>query len=160
MSCLRWNVCPLNLWIWWTLLKYIISYKRRLEKKLRRDARRVQIMRMLRLNKDPAGSYEFVAEIVVEFESEVVSGMMQGSREYFTLIAVGTPTKEQFMVLYTGSDVAWIQCMPCSECYSHVNTIFNLDFSASFSPVRCNSSVCGQISAYNCHNGCYIYNVS
>nr|ABR16474.1 unknown [Picea sitchensis] len=141
------------------------SYERRLEETLRRDARRVRgleqrIEKRLRLNKDPAGSHENVAEVAAEFGGEVVSGMAQGSGEYFTRIGVGTPMREQYMVLDTGSDVVWIQCEPCSKCYSQVDPIFNPSLSASFSTLGCNSAVCSYLDAYNCHGGGCLYKVS
>ena len=39
----------------------------------------------------------------------VVSGLAQGSGEYFTKIRVGTPAPPALMVLDTGSDVVWLQ---------------------------------------------------
>nr|ABK24480.1 unknown [Picea sitchensis] len=141
------------------------SYERRLEEKLRREAARVRaleqrIERKLKLKKDPAGSYENVAGVTAEFGSEVVSGMEQGSGEYFTRIGIGTPTREQYMVLDTGSDVVWIQCEPCRECYSQADPIFNPSSSVSFSTVGCDSAVCSQLDANDCHGGGCLYEVS
>lgn len=141
------------------------SYECRLKEKLRREAVRVrglerQIERTLTLNKDPANRYENVAEVDADFGGEVVSGMEQGSGEYFTRIGVGTPTREQYMVLDTGSDVAWIQCEPCRECYSQADPIFNPSYSASFSTVGCDSAVCSQLDAYDCHSGGCLYEAS
>lgn len=141
------------------------SFERRLEEKLRREAARVRgleqrIERILRFKKDPAGSYENVAEVTAEFGGEVVSGMEQGSGEYFTRIGVGTPTREQYMVLDTGSDVVWIQCQPCQECYSQSDPIFNPSSSTSFSTVGCDSAVCNQLGAYGCDGGSCPYKVT
>jgi len=46
-------------------------------------------------------------------EYAVVSGLAQGSGEYFTWVGVGTPP-----MLDTGSDVVWLQCAPCRRCYA------------------------------------------
>lgn len=141
------------------------TYESRLKAKLRRESARVRgleqrIERKLRSKKHPEGSYEYVAKLTAEFGSEVVSGMDQGSGEYFTRIGVGTPTREQYMVLDTGSDVVWIQCQPCRECYSQADPIFNPSSSISFSTVGCDSAVCSQLDANDCHGGGCLYEVS
>lgn len=141
------------------------SFEHRLEEKLRREAARVQgleklIETRLRLEKDPPAGYENAAKLTAEFGGEVVSGMVQGSGEYFTRIGVGTPTREQYMVLDTGSDVVWIQCEPCKKCYSQADPIFNPSSSASFSNVGCDTALCSQLDVNDCHAGGCLYEVS
>lgn len=140
------------------------SYERRLEEKLRRDAVRVRglerrIEKTLGLN-GSANVEQNMAKIAAEFGGEIVSGMDQGSGEYFTQIGVGTPTRDQYMVLDTGSDVVWIQCEPCQECYSQSDPIFDPSFSSTFSTVGCDSAVCSELDAYNCHSGGCLYKTS
>lgn len=65
---------------------YTASYEHRLEEKLRRAAARVRgleqrIERRLRLDNGMEGSYANVAEVIAEFDDEVMSGMAQGSGE-------------------------------------------------------------------------------
>jgi hypothetical protein len=128
------------------------SFERRWEETRKRDAARIrgfeqQIER--RLNKS-AGSY---AKVVEDLGAGVVSGMAMGSGEYFTRIGVGTPAREQYMVIGTGTDVTWIQCMPCSKCYPQQDPIFNPYFSASFSTLSCNSAACSQLGVQGCSRG-------
>eukprot|EP00253_Pinus_taeda_P003657 PITA_03657 len=73
--------------------------------------------------------------------------------EYFTRIGVGTPAREQYMVIDTGSDVTWIQCMPCRKCYRQMDPIFNPYSSASFSALSCNSDACSQLDVHGCSRG-------
>jgi hypothetical protein len=125
------------------------SYERRWEETRKRDAARIrgleqQIER--RLNKS-VGSYAKVAE---DLGAGVVSGLAVGSGEYFTRIGVGTPAREQYMVIDTGSDVTWIQCMPCRKCYRQMDPIFNPYSSASFSALSCNSDACSQLDVHGC----------
>ena len=71
------------------------------------------------------------------FSSSVVSGLSQGSGEYFTRLGVGTPPKYLYMVLDTGSDVVWLQCKPCTKCYSQTDQIFDPSKSKSFAGIPC-----------------------
>lgn len=45
---------------------------------------------------------------VDDFESEVVSGLDEGSGEYFVRVGVGSPPKDQYLVVDSGSDVIWV----------------------------------------------------
>lgn len=128
------------------------SFERRWEEMRKRDAARIrgleqQIER--RLNKS-AGSYAKVGE---DLGAGVVSGLTMGSGEYFTRIGVGTPARDQYMVIGTGTDVTWLQCMPCSKCYRQRDPIFNPYYSASFSALSCNSAACSQLGVQGCSRG-------
>ncbi|WP_411024826.1 pepsin-like aspartyl protease, partial [Salmonella sp. s57610] len=65
------------------------------------------------------------------FETPLTSGAGQGSGEYFARLAVGYPPREYYLVTDTGSDVSWLQCSPCSECYQQSDPIFNPSASSS-----------------------------
>ncbi|KAG6403706.1 hypothetical protein SASPL_135934 [Salvia splendens] len=77
-----------------------------------------------------------------DFSSSVTSGLAQGSGEYFTRIGIGTPPRNVYMVLDTGSDVVWVQCSPCRKCYSQTDPLFDLKKSSSFLGVTCASPLC------------------
>lgn len=85
------------------------------------------------------------------FSSSVVSGLAQGSGEYFTRIGVGTPPRYVYMVLDTGSDVVWLQCSPCKRCYSQADPVFNPAKSRSFARVPCGSPLCRRLESAGCH---------
>ncbi|XP_074279669.1 aspartyl protease family protein 2 [Silene latifolia] len=85
-----------------------------------------------------------------DFSSSVVSGLAQGSGEYFTRLGVGTPPRYMYMVLDTGSDVVWIQCLPCKKCYDQTDRIFNPAQSGSFRSIPCRSRVCKQLDQAGC----------
>jgi hypothetical protein len=55
----------------------------------------------------------------------VSSGTSQGSGEYFSRVGVGSPPRSYSMVIDTGSDVSWLQCQPCSDCYQQSDPIYS-----------------------------------
>lgn len=97
---------------------------------------------------------------VEDFGADVVSGMDQGSGEYFVRIGVGSPARSQYMVIDSGSDVVWVQCQPCAQCYHQSDPVFDPSKSASFSGVSCGSSVCDRLENAGCHGGRCGYQVS
>lgn len=134
-----------------------VSYYHSLLHKLKRDSTRVRALNRrveMKLNKAED------VKAVQDFGSDVISGMEEGSGEYFIRIAVGTPAREQFMVLDTGSDVVWIQCQPCHDCYDQADPIFDPSTSASFATVACASTLCGQLDNGDCEGARCRYQVS
>lgn len=87
-----------------------------------------------------------------DFSSSVISGLAQGSGEYFTRIGIGTPTRYVYLVLDTGSDIVWIQCLPCRKCYTQSDPVFDPSKSSSFAPVTCDSPLCRRLDSPGCNN--------
>ncbi|XP_050384866.1 aspartyl protease family protein 2 [Argentina anserina] len=96
------------------------------------------------------------------FSSSIVSGLAQGSGEYFTRIGVGTPPKYLYMVLDTGSDVVWLQCAPCKRCYTQSDPVFDPRKSSSFSTLPCSSPLCRRLDSPGCNSKTHtcLYQVS
>jgi aspartyl protease family protein len=94
--------------------------------------------------------------------SPVVSGLAQGSGEYFTKIGVGTPATPALMVLDTGSDEVWMQCTPCLKCYQQSGPIFDPRRSTSYSAVGCSSPLCHRLHKGGCdlHRRSCLYQVT
>ncbi|PRQ58485.1 putative nepenthesin [Rosa chinensis] len=86
------------------------------------------------------------------FSSSIVSGLSQGSGEYFTRIGVGTPPKYLYMVLDTGSDVVWLQCAPCKRCYAQTDPVFDPRKSSTSSPIPCSSPLCRKLDTPGCNS--------
>lgn len=80
----------------------------------------------------------------------VVSGLAQGSGEYFTKIGVGTPATPALMVLDTGSDVVWLQCAPCRRCYDQSGQVFDPRRSRSYGAVGCSAPLCRRLDSGGC----------
>ncbi|CAN1342841.1 Protein ASPARTIC PROTEASE IN GUARD CELL 1 [Linum perenne] len=56
------------------------------------------------------------------------------------------------MVLDTGSDVNWLQCDPCADCYTQTDPIFNPSASSTYSPVSCDSPLCSSLELSSCRS--------
>lgn len=92
--------------------------------------------------------------------SPIVSGTSQGSGEYFSRVGIGNPPSQTYMVLDTGSDVSWLQCAPCGNCYQQSDPIFEPSASSSYSPLTCDARQCDSLDVSECHNHRCLYEVS
>lgn len=146
-----------------------LSYAERMQKRLKRDAARVGAMNkklelavngVKRSSLRPDSSSSFTTS-ESDIESPVVSGMDQGSGEYFSRIGVGAPKRDQLMVLDTGSDVSWIQCEPCSDCYQQSDPIYQPSQSSTYQLVSCQDNLCQKLDVSGCsRNESCLYQVS
>ncbi|EFJ04945.1 hypothetical protein SELMODRAFT_431957 [Selaginella moellendorffii] len=73
--------------------------------------------------------------------------------EYYTSIKLGSPGQEAILIVDTGSELTWLQCLPCKVCAPSVDTIYDAARSASYRPVTCNNS---QLCS-NSSQGTYAY---
>ncbi|KAH7569827.1 hypothetical protein JRO89_XS05G0004900 [Xanthoceras sorbifolium] len=128
------------------------DHRHRFHARMQRDVKRVA--GLTRRLSAAAKSYE-----VADFEADVVSGMDQGSGEYFVRIGVGSPPRSQFVVIDSGSDIVWVQCQPCKQCYKQSDPVFDPAASASFAGVSCSSTVCNRLDNGGCHAGKCRYEV-
>ncbi|KAK9668787.1 hypothetical protein RND81_13G086600 [Saponaria officinalis] len=95
-----------------------------------------------------------------DLAAPVTSGTSQGSGEYFSRVGVGYPAKQYYMVIDTGSDVTWLQCEPCSDCYQQTDPIYTPSSSSTYSPLTCSSQQCSSLEVSACRNGGCLYQVS
>lgn len=144
-----------------TVMSTNASFEQRLMQRLQRDAARVAAIKArveLAVNGlstsdlKPQGTATEVASLA-DFESPVVSGVSQGSGEYFTRVGVGSPAKDQLVVLDTGSDIIWIQCEPCSDCYTQSDPIFNPAMSSTYNGLKCDANQCQELDVSGCSRG-------
>lgn len=135
--------------------RYRHLFKERMERDVERVAGLVRRLRQAEAAAANGGSFE-----VEDFGSEVVSGMNQGSGEYFVRIGVGSPPRSQYMVIDSGSDIVWVQCQPCNQCYHQSDPVFDPADSASYTGVPCSSAVCDRLENAGCHGGRCRYEVS
>ncbi|XP_009356391.2 protein ASPARTIC PROTEASE IN GUARD CELL 1-like [Pyrus x bretschneideri] len=94
------------------------------------------------------------------FEGPIISGTSQGSGEYFSRVGIGKPPSQAYVVLDTGSDVSWVQCAPCADCYQQADPIFEPASSTSFSPLSCESQQCKSLDVFDCRNETCLYEVA
>ncbi|KFK44545.1 hypothetical protein AALP_AA1G270600 [Arabis alpina] len=95
-----------------------------------------------------------------EIEAPLISGTTQGSGEYFTRVGIGNPAREVYMVLDTGSDVNWLQCAPCSDCYHQTEPIYEPASSSSYTTLSCDTPQCNALEVSECRNATCLYQVS
>ncbi|PKA45742.1 Protein aspartic protease in guard cell 1 [Apostasia shenzhenica] len=119
--------------------------------RLDRDAARVlKVEEALEAGATPPAAVNRTRRGRRSFSSAVVSGLAQGSGEYFTRIGIGTPARFGYMVLDTGSDVVWLQCAPCRRCYTQSDPIFDPRRSSSFAVVPCGAPLCRRLDVAGC----------
>ncbi|KAK1425640.1 hypothetical protein QVD17_20995 [Tagetes erecta] len=95
-----------------------------------------------------------------DLQVPVISGTSEGSGEYFCRVGIGHPPSQAYMVLDTGSDVNWLQCAPCADCYQQADPIFEPASSSSYSPLTCDTHQCKSLDVSECRNGTCLYEVS
>ncbi|XP_059454127.1 protein ASPARTIC PROTEASE IN GUARD CELL 1 [Corylus avellana] len=95
-----------------------------------------------------------------DLSTPIVSGTSQGSGEYFSRVGVGQPAKLFYMVLDTGSDINWLQCKPCEDCYEQSDPIFDPSASSSYKPLSCSSQQCTSLHNGACRGGRCLYQVA
>jgi hypothetical protein len=74
------------------------------------------------------------------------SGVSLGSGEYFMDVFIGTPPKHFSLILDTGSDLNWLQCSPCEDCYEQVGPKYDPSMSSSYSAIPCSSQQCALVA--------------
>ncbi|KAJ1389443.1 Xylanase inhibitor, C-terminal [Sesbania bispinosa] len=143
------------------------DYKSLTLSRLERDSARVRALqtRLDLATKRISQSDLHPAKSENELESEklqapLVSGTSQGSGEYFLRVGIGKPPSQAYVVVDTGSDVSWIQCAPCSECYQQSDPIFDPVLSGSYAQIHCEAPQCKSLDLSECRNGTCLYEVS
>ncbi|KAG9144793.1 hypothetical protein Leryth_025300 [Lithospermum erythrorhizon] len=61
---------------------------------------------------------------------------------FFVNVSIGEPPLPQLLVIDTGSDLSWVQCIPCSGCHEAVHPTYNPTKSSSFTSISCDSESC------------------
>lgn len=64
------------------------------------------------------------------------------------------------MVLDTGSDINWLQCQPCTDCYQQTDPVFDPSASSTYAPVPCQSQKCSSLEMSSCRGGQCLYQVN
>ncbi|EES02514.1 protein ASPARTIC PROTEASE IN GUARD CELL 1 [Sorghum bicolor] len=148
------------------------TYRSLVQSRLRRDSARAAALSaratlaadgVTRQDLRPANeSAVFGASLAAAIQGPVVSGVGQGSGEYFSRVGIGSPARELYMVLDTGSDVTWVQCQPCADCYQQSDPVFDPSLSASYAAVSCDSPRCRDLDTAACRNatGACLYEVA
>lgn len=73
-----------------------------------------------------------------EFQSPVRAG----AGEYLMTLTLGTPPQQFSVIVDTGSDLNWVQCMPCQVCYQQPGPKFDPSKSSTFHKATCTANLC------------------
>ena len=72
------------------------------------------------------------------------------SGEYLMKYFVGTPPVPILGIADTGSDLIWLQCKPCTECYNQTGPFFDPEKSTTYKRISCTSSQCESLDYTSC----------
>ena len=61
-------------------------------------------------------------------------------------ITIGTPPMNVLAIADTGSDLTWVQCKPCQQCYKENGPLFDKTRSSTYKSVPCESRNCNALS--------------
>jgi hypothetical protein len=78
-------------------------------------------------------------------------GTSLGTNNYITSLGLGTPARKLYAEIDTGSDLSWVQCKPCRDCYQQQDPLFGPAHSST-SPVPCGARECEELTP--CARGC------
>ncbi|KAK1260557.1 Aspartic proteinase nepenthesin-2 [Acorus gramineus] len=109
---------------------------------LRRDRARVEFLQ--RKNPGP------VAKIPA-------TGGPMNDGNYVVKVGYGTPVRKFTVDFDTGSSRCWIQCKPCTSCYSQIDPIFDPSASSSYANIACGATQCTQSSDTVCSASSCMY---
>ncbi|CAM8893340.1 unnamed protein product [Rhodiola kirilowii] len=79
------------------------------------------------------------------------SGRADGVGLYYAKIGIGTPSKDYYVQVDTGSDIMWVNCIQCTECPSKSSlgidlTLYDIKESLTAHLVPCNTHFCSEVN--------------
>ncbi|MBA0624819.1 hypothetical protein Godav_010106 [Gossypium davidsonii] len=84
-------------------------------------------------------------------QKAVQSIVFPTENSYLTKLSFGTPPVEYFAIVDTGSDLTWIQCVPCTKCYnSQGSSLFDPQASSTYKAFSCDSQTCRAFGGEQC----------
>ncbi|ERM98244.1 hypothetical protein AMTR_s00095p00166180 [Amborella trichopoda] len=84
--------------------------------------------------------------------SKLQSTVKAGPNEFLMKVGVGTPVNSFWLIADTGSDLSWIQCLPCERCFNQSVPIFDPKSSSTYQQLACSSPQCQALAM---DAGCY-----
>ncbi|XP_010528738.1 PREDICTED: aspartic proteinase CDR1-like [Tarenaya hassleriana] len=73
--------------------------------------------------------------------------------EYLMNVSIGSPPFPIMAIADTGSDLIWMQCKPCEDCYSQKAPIFDPKSSSTYKKVSCTARQCQAVDQTSCSSG-------
>ncbi|KAM0934047.1 putative nepenthesin [Dioscorea sansibarensis] len=85
--------------------------------------------------------------------NNVQSKVIPGNGDYLMELEIGTPPVKIMATADTGSDLTWVQCQPCVQCYNQKDPIFDPRKSSTFNgSVPCGDDICHALPSFTCDN--------
>ncbi|KAL1347860.1 hypothetical protein AAHE18_07G036900 [Arachis hypogaea] len=97
--------------------------------------------------KSPAAAAAPPDYLANQLVATLESGVSLGSGEYFMDVFIGTPPKHFSLILDTGSDLNWIQCVPCLACFDQTGPYYDPRESSSFKNISCSDPRCQLVTS-------------
>ncbi|KAL5211586.1 hypothetical protein ABZP36_022433 [Zizania latifolia] len=121
-----------------------------------KDAARIDTM--IRMVARPSGGRAATAAprraLSERLVATIESGVAVGSGEYLVDVYVGTPPRRFQMIMDTGSDLNWLQCAPCLDCFEQRGPVFDPAASLSYRNVTCGDPRCSLVSSLTAVRAC------
>ncbi|KAJ6833784.1 uncharacterized protein M6B38_338805 [Iris pallida] len=101
-----------------------------------------------RISTDPPPDYLQAAgkkqqqQVIATLES----GVSLGSGEYLMDVFIGTPPRHFSLILDTGSDLNWLQCAPCRDCFPQRGPLYDPNLSSTYRNLTCRDHSCALVS--------------
>lgn len=115
----------------------------RLKKDARQSQNRYKVPVVAPASSPEPQSNQLSGQLMATLES----GVSLGSGEYFMDVFVGTPPKHYSLILDTGSDLNWIQCVPCYDCFEQKGPFYDPKESSTFRNISCHDPRCHLVSS-------------
>ncbi|KAK8946414.1 Aspartic proteinase CDR1 [Platanthera zijinensis] len=80
----------------------------------------------------------------------IYSKIIPDSFEYLMSLYLGSPVEEFLAIADTGSDLIWVQCKPCEECYPQKAPLFDPHASSTYKVISCNTDSCSSLPQTSC----------
>ncbi|XP_038690824.1 probable aspartic protease At2g35615 [Tripterygium wilfordii] len=85
-------------------------------------------------------------------EEKIESVIIPNGGDFLMKIYVGSPPVEVLAVADTGSDLIWIQCAPCDQCYQQDAPLFDPSKSSTYKELSCTTELCQALPRQRCGN--------
>ncbi|BBN04432.1 hypothetical protein MPTK1_3g04550 [Marchantia polymorpha subsp. ruderalis] len=111
-----------------------LSFKERAERDFQSSRRRLEVLRSRqeRWLAGGGGLPTYVSNMTTSANEE----------EYVMMISLGTPAQNFLAIVDTGSDLTWLQCQPCADCFPQADPLYDPSRSSSHANLTCADSAC------------------
>ncbi|CAA0820657.1 Protein ASPARTIC PROTEASE IN GUARD CELL 2 [Striga hermonthica] len=109
-----------------------------------------------RMRRDAARMAVLVGQVLDDDDdyNRIILGYIPGAAA--VIVSIGTPPVDQNLMVDTGSDLLWLQCKSCDECFTQRDPTFDPKMSSSYKRVPCagsdNPNACDRLDGDN--RGC------